>query len=135
MTEQDAFLALRRLLDARALRLGVDIRLMNSPGSPAFRARETAVPMVIGLAASLGATALGGTWAGMAVIAAFLVVWFRVLYPQVRGRVFDRTAALALRDARDFAALWARGALSLHAGAEQCQSPRGDWVAFVAARS
>lgn len=134
MTEQEAFAALRRLADAEALRLGVNIRMMNSPGSPAFRRYESAVPIIAGLALSLGATSVVGWWLGAVVIAGFCVAWFGFVYPKVRDRVFDRTMALALRSSRDFAALWGRGALSLHAGTEQCLSPRGDWIAFVAAR-
>ena len=135
MTEDEAFAALRRLADAQALRLGVNIRMMNSPGSPAFRRYESAAPIIAALALSLGAMSLAGWWLGAVVIVAFCVLWFGYLFPRVRDRVFDRTLAFALRSPRDFAALWKKGALSLHAEKDQCLSPRGDWVAFIAARA
>ncbi len=135
MTEQEAFATLRRLADDETLKLGVNIRMMNSPGSPAFRRYESAIPIIGGLALSLGATSAVGWWLGAVVIVGFCIAWFGFLYPKVRDRVFERTVALALRSPRDFAALWKRGALSLHAGTEQCLSPRGDWIAFIAARA
>jgi hypothetical protein len=135
VTEPEAFALLRGLVDAERLRIGVNIRMMNSPGSPAFRRQESAIPIVAGIALSLGATSLAGWWLGAVVITGFCVLWFRFLYPKVRDRVFDRTTALALRSSRDFTALWQRGALSLHTDTEQCLSPRGDWITFVAARA
>lgn len=135
MTPDEAFAELRRLVDAQVLRIGVNIRQMNSPGSPAFRRYESAVPIIAGLGLSMAASSLVGWWLGATVIVAFCVLWFGWVFPRVRDRVFDRSVALAFRSQRDFAALWKRGALSVQAETEQCLSPRGDWIAFVAARS
>jgi len=134
MTADDALTALRAQVDAGAIQLGVNIRLMNSPGSPAFRRHESAIPIIAGLAASFAVTSLLGWPGGAVVITAFAVLWFGWLYPRVRGHVFDRTVALAFRSSGDFAALWRRGALSLHAQDAHCLSPRGDWISFVTAR-
>lgn len=136
MTADEALKALQAQVEAGTVQIGVNIRLMNSPGSPVFRRHETAIPIIGGLAASLAATSMVNWVVGAVVIGAFGALWFSKLYPKVRGDVFDRTVALAFRSSRDFQALWQKGALQLVVSdAEQCASPRDDWIAFVAARA
>lgn len=128
---------LRSLLDGGQAKLGVDIRRMNSPGSPVYRTMENVVPAGAILVASLAGTALVHFYLGAAILAAGCWWWLGRHMPKVKEGVFERTAALVLADARHFDAWWAQGALSLYArlpdGSERAATRRDDWRAWVRA--
>ncbi len=128
---------LRALLDADAVKLGVHIRKMNSPGSPVYRMAENTVPAGAILVSSFTATALAHWYLGAAVLVAGCWWWLAKHLPRVKDGVFDRTSALVLsgEDAFDF--WWSRGVLSLYAklpdGEERAAARRDDWRAWVRA--
>jgi hypothetical protein len=126
---------LRELLDREQVKLGINIRQMNAPGSPVYQAWENVTVPAILLTASLLATMYIHTWVGFAVLAGGAAWWILKVLPKIRDGVFDRSAAFALSSEAAFDALWARGVLSLYAkmpdGTERAAAKRQDWRAFV----
>lgn len=127
---------LKALLDADAVKLGVHIRRMNSPGSPVYRTWENVWPATLILVASFGATALVHFYLGAAILAVGAWWWLAKIHPRVKDGVFDRTAAYALAREANMDALWAQGVLSLYAklpdGRELAAARRERWRDFVA---
>jgi len=140
---------LKALMDAEQVKLGVNIRRMNSPGSPVYRSWENVWPASIVLATSFVAlkwggaplTAMGvregGAWAGTIVLGIGCWWWIAKVMPKVKAGVFDRTAAFALQSPAHLDALWAKGVLSLYAklpdGTERAATQRDSWRGFVTA--
>ncbi|TPG49234.1 hypothetical protein EAH89_22005 [Roseomonas nepalensis] len=126
---------LRGLLAAEKVKLGINIRQMNAPGSPVYRTTENVTIPAILLAVSLLATLYIHTWVGFALLAGGAAWWIVKVLPKVRDGVFDRSAAFALSSEAAFDALWVRGVLSLYArmpdGTERAAAKRQDWRAFV----
>jgi hypothetical protein len=128
---------LRELLNRERVKLGINIRQMNAPGSPVYRSWENVTIPVILLVTSLLASMYVHTWVGFAILAGGAAWWILKVLPKVRDGVFDRSAAFALSNENAFDALWARGVLSLYAkmpdGTEYAAAKRQDWRAFVRA--
>jgi hypothetical protein len=128
---------LTALLDAGRVKLGVNIRRMNSPGSPVYHAGENIWPAALILTASFAGTVLLHYAAGFALLLAGCAWWLLRVHPRIKDGVFDRTAALALSGETAFDALWAKGILTLHAhlpdGGEASAGRRDDWRGFVTA--
>jgi hypothetical protein len=128
---------LRALLAADAVKLGVNIRQMNSPGSPVYRSAENVVPAAAILLTSFTATMLVHWYLGAAILVAGCWWWLTKHLPRLKDAVFDRTSALVLADPKDFDFWWSRGALSLYAklpdGTERAAARRDDWRAWVRA--
>ncbi|MFC0389219.1 hypothetical protein [Muricoccus vinaceus] len=126
---------LRGLLNEQKVKLGINIRQMNAPGSPVYRSLENVTIPAILLAVSFLATLYIHTWVGFAILAAGTTWWILKVLPKVRDGVFDRSAAFALSSEAAFDALWARGVLSLYArmpdGTERAAAKQEDWRAFV----
>jgi hypothetical protein len=126
---------LRALMGAERVKLGVHIRKMNSPGSPVYHAGENVLPAALVLVGSFAATALVHFYLGAAVLAVGCWWWLGKVQPRVRDGVYERSAAWALADERNFDALWAKGVLSLYAklpdGRELAATRRDDWRRFV----
>ena len=126
---------LRGLLDEQRVKLGINIRQMNAPGSPVYRSLENVTVPAVLLVVSFIATLYIHTWVGFAILAAGTAWWILKVLPKVRDGVFDRSAAFALSSEAAFDALWARGVLSLYArmpdGSERAAAKREDWRAFV----
>lgn len=126
---------LRDLLDSGAVKLGIHIRKMNSPGSPVYRYGENIIPAGIILSTSFAATALVHFYVGAAVLAVGCWWWIAKVMPRVRDGVFHRTAAHVLANDLNFDVMWARGMLSLYAkrpdGTERVATRRDDWRAYV----
>ena len=126
---------LKRLLDSNAVKLGVHIRKMNSPGSPVYRTAENVVPAAIIFATSFGATVAVHYYLGFAVLIVGCWWWLTKVQPKVKDGVFDRTAAFVLHSETNFDVLWSKGVLSLYAklpdGTERAAARRDDWRAFV----
>jgi len=126
---------LQELMDAEHVRLGINIRKMNSPGSPVYRTSENVVPAAAILVSSFAATAFIHFYAGAAILAVGCTWWLWKILPQIREAVFLRTSAYVLESDRNFDLMWARGMLSLYAklpdGAERAATSRDDWRAFV----
>jgi hypothetical protein len=128
---------LKTLLADERVKLGVHIRKMNSPGSPVYRYGENVLPAGAVLVGSFAATVLLHFYLGAAVLALGCWWWLGKVQPKVRDGVYERSAAWALADERNFDALWAKGVLSLYAklpdGRELAATRRDDWRAFAQA--
>jgi hypothetical protein len=126
---------LKALLDADALKLGVHIRRMNSPGSPVYRTWENVWPAATILVGSFAGTALVHFYLGAAVLAVGAWWWLARVHPRVKDGVFDRTAGYALAREANMDALWSQGVLSLYAklpdGRELAAARRDRWREFV----
>jgi hypothetical protein len=126
---------LKALLDAGAMRLGVHIRKMNSPGSPVYRYGENLWPAASILVGSFALTVLTHFYVGGAVLAVGCAWWIMKVQPRIRDGVFDRTSAWVLQSEQHFDALWAKGVLSLYVelpdGRKLAATRRDDWRAFV----
>jgi hypothetical protein len=130
---RDAHARLVRLLRENRLRLGVNIGLMNRPGSPVFRRVETALPIFLGIMGVVGGVALGGLALGLVALMAGLGVWFLVVLPRMKDQVYERTLGYVTGDVAHFLAAWEAGAITLERGGEECRPPEGDWQGFVRA--
>lgn len=128
---------LRGLLAKERVKLGVDIRKMNSPGSPVYRTMENVLPAGAILLVSFIATKLVNYWLGLALLLVGCWWWLTRIMPKVKDGVFDRTSALVLASEENFDFWWARGVLSLYArlpdGEERAATRRDDWRAWVRA--
>jgi hypothetical protein len=130
---RDAHARLVRLINEKRLQLGVNIGLMNRPGSPVFKRIETALPIFLGIMGVVGAVAIGGFPLGLVALIAGLAVWFLVILPRMKEQVHARTLGYVTGDADAFATVWQAGAVTLSRDGEECRGPEGDWAAFVRA--
>lgn len=132
MTDLDR---LKALLDSERAKLGVNIRKMNSPGSPVYRMAENVWPAATILVGSFLCTALIHFYVGAAVLAVGCWWWLAKVHPRIKDGVFDRTAAMALASERQMDIMWGTGALTLYAklpdGSELAATPRDNWRDFV----
>jgi len=128
---RDAHARLVRLLREKRLTLGVNIGLMNRPGSPVFRRVETALPIFLGIMGVVIAVAIGGFPLGIVALTAGLGVWFLVILPRMKDQVYARTLGYVTGDPDAFVRVWEAGAVTLQRGGEECRPPDGDWAAFV----
>nr|WP_245215517.1 hypothetical protein [Pararoseomonas baculiformis] len=123
------------MLDQGQVKLGINIRQMNAPGSPVYRTWENVTVPSILLVSSLVATMYIHTWLGFAILGLGSAWWILKVLPKIRDGVFDRSAAFALSNEAVFDALWVKGVLSLYAkmpdGTERAAAKRQDWRAFV----
>ncbi len=126
---------LRDLLNEERVKLGVNIRQMNAPGSPVYRVIPNVAVPIATLVLSALATIWVHTYVGFAILLGGAGYWLWKVHPRIKDEVFDRTAALALSADAAFDALWAKGVLSLYAklpdGTERAAARRQDWRAFV----
>lgn len=132
MTDLDR---LKALLDSERAKLGVNIRKMNSPGSPVYQMAENVWPAALILLGSFAGTALIHFYVGAAILAVGCWWWLTYVLPRIKDGVFDRTAAMALASERQMDIMWATGALSLYAkredGSELAATPRDSWREFA----
>ena len=128
---RDAHARLVRLLREKRLTLGVNIGLMNRPGSPVFRRVETALPIFLGIMGVVIAVAIGGFPLGIVALTAGLGVWFLVILPRMKDQVHSRTLGYVTAEPDHFVQVWQAGAVTLQRGGEECRAPDGDWAAFV----
>ena len=126
---------LRRLLDSERVKLGVHIRMMNSPGSPVYRQGENIWPAAAILVGSFGATALVHFYLGATILAVGAWWWLTKVQPRIVDGVFERTVAFILASETNFEALWTKGVLSFYAklpdGREVAATRRDDWREFL----
>jgi hypothetical protein len=127
--------SLRGLIDRGEVQLGVHIRKMNSPGSPVYRQGENVWPLSALLVASLLGIWLLHFYVGAAILLVGTIAWAMKVQPRIKAGVFERSAALALENERNFDALWAKDALTLYAkfpdGTERAAARKHDWRVFV----
>jgi hypothetical protein len=126
---------LKVLLAEDAVKLGVNIRRANSPGSPVYRAWENVWPAGSIVAVSFACTVLVHYYLGFAVLVAGGAWWLWKLHPVIKDGVFDRTAAYVLVRERNMDSLWGQGWLTLYAkladGSEMVATRRESWREFV----
>jgi len=128
-----ALARLREWVVARRVVVGVNIGLLNRPGSPVFRRIETALPVGTTIFAVIVAFAVGGPHLGLLCLVFGLVGLFFMALPRVRNRVYNRALDYAFADPANLDRLWAMGAVSLADAAErghELVAPAGDWAAF-----
>lgn len=132
MTDLDR---LKAQLDSERVKLGVNIRKMNSPGSPVYRMAENVWPAALILGGSFAGTALIHFYVGAAILAVGCWWWLARVHPRIKDGVFERTAAMALASERQMDIMWGTGALTLYAklddGSELAATPRDNWRVFV----
>ncbi len=128
---REAHARLVRLLREKRLALGVNIGLMNRPGSPVFRRIETALPIFLGIIGVIGGVAIGGLALGIVALMAGLGVWFLVILPRMKDQVYERTLGYVTGDPDAFQKVWDAAAVTLQRDGEECRPPEGDWMAFV----
>ena len=134
MTDLDR---LKALLDSERAKLGVNIRKMNSPGSPVYQMAENVWPAALILVGSFAGTAMIHFYGGAAILAVGCWWWLTYVHPRIKDGVFDRTAAMALASEKQMDIMWATGALTLYAkredGSELAATPRDSWRDFARA--
>ena len=126
---------LREQIAQEKVRLGVDIRRMNAPGSPVYRAREALTMPILILVVFFLAARFINIHVGALLMVAGIAWWLLKVQPRMKEGVFQRTAALAFSDERLFDGLWAKGILTLYAerpdGSARAATRKDDWRAFV----
>lgn len=127
---RDSHALLVRLVRENRIRLGVNVGLMNRPGSPVFRRIETALPIFLGIMGVVGAVAIGGFPLGLVALMAGLGIWFLVILPRMKDQVYERTLGYVTSDPDAFVSVWDANAVTLQRDGEECRPP-GDWMAFV----
>jgi hypothetical protein len=133
---QSAHARLKAAIEAKRVHLGVNIGIANRPGSPVFIRRESAVPLFLSFFGVIGATILGGPMLGVLALGLAGVVWFLLVLPRLRDRVYERSLAYALGGVDEFERMWGAGALSLmtqDGSVPEARGPTADWVAFAEA--
>lgn len=123
-------------IEAKRVHLGVNIGIANRPGSPVFIRRESAVPLFLSFFGVIGATIVGGPMLGVLALGLAGLVWFLLVLPRLRDRVYERTLAYALGGVEEFERMWNAGALSLmtpDGSVAEARGPAADWVAFAEA--
>lgn len=128
---RDAHARLVRLIEQKRIHLGVNIGLMNRPGSPVFRRIETALPIFLGIMGVVGALAIGGFPLGLVALMIGIALWFLLILPRMKDQVHARTLGYVTGDADAFANVWQAGAVTLQRDGGECRGPEGDWAAFV----
>ncbi len=128
---RDAHARFVRLINESRLHLGVNIGLMNRPGSPVFRRIETALPVFLGIFGVIGALAVGGFPLGLVALVIGLGLWFLFILPRIKEQVHARTLGYVTGDPDAFVVAWQAGAVTLQREGEECRSPDGDWAEFV----
>jgi len=126
---------LKGLLDTGAVKLGVHIRKMNSPGSPVYRYWENIWPVGLIMGLSFAATVVVHYYLGGILLVAGCALWLWRIQPRIKDGVFERTAGWATQSEVHFDALWAKGVLSLYAelpdGRKLAATRRDDWRFFA----
>lgn len=114
--------------------LGVDLQLLNKPGSPVFSRSDTLLPWVALICLTIVGWRLGGWVGALAAGCSTVILIATTINFAVMRRLRKRTLEYALSGVKGFEDLWARGALSLRMAGEaasEVRGPDGDWRAFA----
>lgn len=128
-----AFAELIGWLQSGRVRMGVNIGLMNRPGSPVFRRIEMSLPLFAVAAGTIAALPFGGPHLAFLCLVLGGIGFFFMALPRVKARVYDRTMQLVTNDRAAFERCWAMGALSLQdaqASDNNMLGGTGDWTSF-----
>lgn len=128
-----AFAELIVWLQEQRAHLGVNIGLMNRPGSPVFRRIEMSLPLFAVAAGTIAALPIGGPHLAFLCLVLGGIGFFFMALPRVKARVYDRTMQLVTNDRAAFEHCWAIGALSLQdaqARDNNMLGGTGDWTSF-----
>lgn len=116
---------------------GVELKLLNKPGSPVFSRSDNLLPWVALICLGIVGWRLGG-WVGAAVVvASMLILIATTINFAVMRRLRQRTIEYALSGRSGFDDLWSHGALSILLHGEpdsEVRGPDGDWQTFAETR-
>lgn len=135
MDENDLLALLREAIAIGRVTVDFDFARLSHIDSPIFVEAEKNWWVYGIMAATLGAGYLVAWYAGLAVTAAGVALYFALGRGQIRRRMAARFYDKALLDIVAFKKLWRiRGVtLGLASRATLCRSPDGDWRRFVLA--
>jgi len=116
---------------------GVELKLLNKPGSPVFSRSDNLLPLVALICLGIVGWRLGGWVGAAAAVAAMTIMIATTINFAVMRRLRQRTIDYALSGQTGFDDLWSHGALSILVRGEpdsETRGPDGDWQAFAEAR-
>jgi len=119
------------------IELGADLKLLNKPGSPVFRAHENILPWVALICLAIVGWRLAGWVGALAAAASMVVLIATTINFAVMNRLRKRSIEYAMSGMQGLDALWAAGALSLRMAGEadgEIRGPGQSWRAFAAKR-
>ena len=119
------------------LDLGVDLKILNKPGSPVFSRSDTLLPWLAMICLTIVGWRLGGWVGALAAAGAMIVLIATTINFAVMRRLRLRALDYALSGLSGFDRLWAMGALSLRLRGEpesEIRGPDDDWRGFAQAR-
>jgi len=128
-----AFAELIGWLQTRRVHMGVNIGLMNRPGSPVFRRIEMSLPLFTVAAGTIVALPFGGPHLAFLCLVLGGIGFFFMALPRIKARVYDRTMQLVSNDRAAFEHCWKVGALSLQDAHHPDNAMLGgtaDWASF-----
>lgn len=116
------------------LEIGIDLRKLNRPGSPAFSMWDNAIPGMLFVVVVLATLIFAGWVWALALAASGLILLLTTVNFLVMMRLRRRAWTLARVDLRHWRELWRMGGLSLRLPAWpeiEAQAPEADWREFA----
>ena len=117
--------------------LGLDLKLLNKPGSPVYRLSDNMLPWLAFVCLVVVGWRLGG-WVGAAAAGASMLILFATTINfAVNRRLRQRAMNYALSGKVGFDDLWRRGVVSLRIAGEatsEIKGPAQDWRDFAQRR-
>jgi len=129
------FVALVRAHRSDVATVSVIPSRLNRPGSPVWNAHENLVPILALLLSSLVLMIAVNLIVGLGATVLSVVIYLVAVRPWILLRVSRRATDAALANLHNWQVLWKRGGLKIvhKTKLNQCDSPGGDWRAFVTA--
>lgn len=116
------------------LEIGIDLRRLNRPGSPAFSMWDNAIPGMLFVVAVVATLVFAGWIWALAVAASGLILLLTSVNFLVMMRLRRRAWTLARANLRHWRELWRMGGLSLRLIGRpeiEAHSPDADWRHFA----
>jgi len=116
------------------LEIGIDLRRLNRPGSPAFSMWDNAIPGMLFVVAVLASLVFAGWVWALAVAASGLILLLTSVNFLVMMRLRRRAWTLARASLHHWRELWRMGGLSLRLIGRpeiEAHAPKGDWREFA----
>lgn len=115
------------------IHVGTDLKVLNRPGSPAYRIQDNALPFFATVCFTLGAFMIGGWLLALGVLASCLILMLTLINFLIMGRVRERALDHAMSGMPAWQTLWDMGALSLlrdEPKKVEARSPTDEWRDF-----